>query len=364
MSLYTIGMTKNPTMIHKTTLLSIVFILCAFGLNAQDIHFSQFYTSPLNLNPAMTGLINAGQRVTVNYRNQWAGALGSAAYNTYSASYDRKLAIGQEDYFGVGGTLWSDVAGETSFGSTQARLSASFSKKIAGNKKQSHFVSFGADVGITQRRVRTGDFRWLTQVNGNAEFDPSQGAAEAIPNTNITYPDVSGGLMWFSNLGDRKNVFGGVALHHLNQPNVSFLNSDELLFSRLTAHLGGEYPINRKVSVKPNFIYLKQGPHTELNGGGSVRFKTGSQNSAFSNDFGQFFELGLWYRVGTEITGGVHSDAVIVAARLDYDVYGIGLSYDYNVSGLSASSPGNGSFELSLSYLFGDVSGGVFCPVF
>ena len=93
-------------MIHKTTLLSIVFILCAFGLNAQDIHFSQFYTSPLNLNPAMTGLINAGQRVTVNYRNQWAGAVGSAAFNTYSASYDRKLAVGQEDYFGVGGTLW------------------------------------------------------------------------------------------------------------------------------------------------------------------------------------------------------------------------------------------------------------------
>jgi hypothetical protein len=92
--------------------------------------------------------------------------------------------------------------------------------------------------------------------------------------------------------------------------------------------------------------------------------KTGSLNSTFGTDFGQFFEIGAWYRVGTEITGGVHSDAVIVAARLDYDVYGIGLSYDYNVSGLSASSPGNGSFELSLSYLFGKVNSGVFCPVF
>ena len=116
--------------------------------------------------------------------------------------------------------------------------------------------------------------------------------------------------------------------------------------------------------MKPNFIYLKQGPHTEFNGGASARFKTGSQNSAFGNDFGQFFELGLWYRLGTEATGGVHSDAIIVAARIDHDVYGIGLSYDYNVSGLSASSPGNGSFELSLSYLFGQVGSGVFCPVF
>ncbi len=345
-------------------IITVFLILSSFGLGAQDIHFSQFYMSPLNLNPAMTGVVNGGQRVIVNYRNQWAGALGSSAYNTYSSSYDRRLAVGQDDYFGVGGTLWGDVAGETNFGSTQARMSFSFSKKIAGTRKQAHYVSFGADAGFTQRRVRQGDFRWLTQVDANAEFCPGCGAGETIPNTNITYPDLSGGLIWFSTLGERKSIYVGVAMHHLNQPNVSFLNQEENLFSRLTAHIGGEFPINNKVSVKPNFIYMSQGPHKELNVGASVRFKNKSKNSTFNSDFEQFFELGAWYRVGNKIEVGVHSDAIILAARIDYDVYGIGLSYDYNVSALSQSSPGNGSFELSLSYLFGDVGGGVFCPIF
>ncbi len=358
--------TKYPTMTYLKQLFAIIILMSPIALLAQDIHFSQFYMSPLNLNPAMTGVVNGGQRVVVNYRNQWAGAIGSSAYNTYSASYDRRLAVGQEDYFGVGGTLWSDVAGETSFGSTQARLSFSFSKKIGGSRKQAHYISFGADAGFTQRRVRTGDFRWLTQVDSNAEFCPGCGNGETIPNTNITYPDMSGGLMWFSTLGDRKSIYVGGAIHHLNQPNVSFLNNEESLFSRLTVHVGGEYPLNNKISVKPNFIYMAQGPHIEINGGASVRFKTKSKNSSFgSNGVGQFFEIGTWYRVGNNIDGGVHSDAIILAARLDYDVYGIGLSYDYNVSDLSQASPGNGSFELSLSYLFGDVgSKGVFCPVF
>lgn len=342
---------------------TLLLFVCALSASAQDIHFSQFYMSPLNLNPAMTGLVNGGQRVVVNYRNQWAGVVGSAAYNTYSASYDRRLSVGQEDYFGVGGTLWSDVAGESKFGSTQARLSFSFSKKIAGSRKRAHYVSFGADAGFSQRRIRQGDLRWLTQVDSNAEFCPSCGSGEAIPDNNFTYPDLSGGLMWFSNLGERTNFYIGSALHHLNQPNVSFLNEQENLFSRLTFHAGGEYPLNSKISVKPNFIYMSQGPHKELNGGASVRFKT--KGSTTSSDFtGQFFELGAWYRVGNKIEGGVHSDAIILTARLDYDVYGVGFSYDYNVSDLGQSSPGNGSFELSLSYLFGEVSQGVFCPVF
>src|ERR1700742_3327464 len=38
---------------------------------AQDPAFSQFFASPLTLNPALTGKFNGGLRVAGNYGNQW-----------------------------------------------------------------------------------------------------------------------------------------------------------------------------------------------------------------------------------------------------------------------------------------------------
>ncbi len=338
--------------------------LCiSLSVMSQDIHFSQFYMSPLNLNPAMTGVFNCDHRMVVNYRNQWAGVIGANAYNTASASYDRRMAVGRDDYFGAGVSLWSDVAGSTRFGSSQARLSFAYTKKIAGRRKVGHYLSVGADGGFTQRRISQGDLRWPTQVS-NGVFDGSI-PGETILNPDFLYADFSAGLMWFSNLGDRKSFSGGVALHHLNQANVSFLNRQENLYSRLTIHAGGEYPINSKMSVKPDFIFMAQGPHREINAGTSLRFKMGGAGGTLNSDLGQFFQIGLWARLGNKVDGGIHSDAIIIVSRFEFDRYGIGFSYDYNVSGLSAAAAGNGSFELSFQYLLcGNSSRGVYCPVF
>lgn len=334
-------------------------------VSGQDIHFSQFYMSPLNLNPAMTGVINCDQRLVVNYRNQWAAVLGANAYNTYSASYDRKLAVGRDDYFGVGGTLWADVAGSTKFGTRQARLSFSFSKKIAGRRKISHYIAVGADAGITHRGVRTGDLRWPSQVS-NGEFDAGAGSTEEIINNNFIYPDFSAGLMWFSNLGDRKSLYGGASLHHLNRPNVSFLGRAESLYSRLTIYGGGEYPLNNKISFKPDLIFMAQGPHKELNVGAAARMSVGpTSGRGAQSGTNQFFQIGVWFRGGNKVDGGLHSDALIFATRFEFDKYNIGLSYDYNISQLSAAAAANGSFELSLVYLIcGNGGSTVYCPVF
>ena len=334
------------------------------NVSGQDIHFSQFYMSPLNLNPAMTGVINCDQRFVVNYRNQWAGVLGANAYNTFSASYDRKMAVGRDDFFGVGGSLWGDVAGSTKFGTRQARLSFAYSKKMGGRRKVSHYLSVGADAGITQRRVDQTDLRWPTQVS-NGQFDPTQGSNEAIPNADFLFADFSGGLMWFSNLGDRKSLYGGASLHHLNQANVSFLGRQESLFSRLTVYAGGEYPLNKKVSIKPDIIYMSQGPHKEYNFGAAARFSVGPNARGVNQPAGQFFQAGLWFRAGNSVESSLHSDAIIFTTRFEFDRYNIGLSYDYNVSQLSAAAAANGSFELSLVYLIcGSGSSQVYCPVF
>ena len=354
-------------------MMRIKYLLCALlvslsltGLDAQDIHFSQFYQSPLNLNPALTGVMNCSQRVVVNYRNQWAAVLGSNAYNTYSVSYDRKIAVGRTDYFGVGGALWADVAGASRFGTRQGKISFSFSKKIAGSNNNSHYIVAGAEGGMTQRRVSEADLRWPTQVT-NGQFDGSL-PGETIQDNNFLYPDLSGGLLWFANIG-KNSFYAGGAMHHLNQPNVSFLGAQESLFSRITFHAGGEFTVNKKMSVLPNLIYLDQGPHMEINAGSSLRLAIEGGTQAK-----QYLQFGLWYRLGkqvvsnassTEFTSSIHSDAIIFATRFESGNYGFGFSYDYNISELATGSTANGSFELSVVYLLcGNESRGVYCPTF
>ncbi|MBL7775242.1 MAG: PorP/SprF family type IX secretion system membrane protein, partial [Saprospiraceae bacterium] len=142
----------KKTTLHVFTLF-LAILITATNLRAQDIHFSQFYMSPLNLNPAMTGVMNCNHRIVANYRNQWASVLKQNAYNTYSASYDQKIAVGRYDYFGLGGTFWGDKAGESEFATLQARLSGSYAKKMGGYRRKAHYLVFGADLGVSQRSI-------------------------------------------------------------------------------------------------------------------------------------------------------------------------------------------------------------------
>ena len=46
-------------------------LVLTLGVKAQDPHFSQFFSSPLTLNPAFTGKFNGTWRLAANHRDQW-----------------------------------------------------------------------------------------------------------------------------------------------------------------------------------------------------------------------------------------------------------------------------------------------------
>src|SRR5689334_9816947 len=79
---------------------------------AQDPNFSQFFVSPLTLNPALTGKFDGSFRVAGNYRNQWPTI--NNAFTTYTASIDANIlrsVIPEFDQFGLGVMAFSDKAG-------------------------------------------------------------------------------------------------------------------------------------------------------------------------------------------------------------------------------------------------------------
>ncbi|HEU0065301.1 MAG TPA: type IX secretion system membrane protein PorP/SprF, partial [Flavisolibacter sp.] len=90
------------------------FIILAFGIgsHAQDPNFSQFFASPLTLNPALTGKFDGVYRVAINYRNQWPTI--NNAFTTATASFDAGILKGKIpdfDQFGIGFMGFTDKSG-------------------------------------------------------------------------------------------------------------------------------------------------------------------------------------------------------------------------------------------------------------
>jgi type IX secretion system PorP/SprF family membrane protein len=333
-------------------------VLSSLAISAQDIHFTQFYMSPLNLNPALTGVMNCKTRLVANYRNQWSAILAANAYNTYSVSYDQKIPVGREDYFGIGGSIWGDVAGESRFGTTQGRMSLSYSKKMAGYRKKASYLVIGADAALSNRGISDKDLRWPSQISKDGWKEGPSG--ENLQDLDFLYADLGVGLLWFSIIDNNTNWYFGAAIHHLNRPNVSFLGTDVELYSRYTMHAGLQFELQRKISLLPFGVYMAQGPHRSLNAGANLRFAMGPSRTT-----NQSWEIGTWYRIGNKVPSGLHSDAVILSSRFNYENFGIGFSYDINVSGLRQASPANGAFEFSLLYnICGPENRGVYCPRF
>ena len=348
-----------------------LLILCFVGLmsftaNAQlDIHFSQFYMSPTNLNPALTGVMNCNIRLTANYRNQWSSVTGfQNSFNTYSASYDQRIPVGRYDYFGVGLTLWGDVAGTSRFTTNTAKLSGSYAKRMGGYRDESHYLVLGADAGVSQRSIDFLALRWGTQHDGEGGFDATADSQEVgnFDRDNFVFADLSAGLLWFSVLDENNSFFIGGAYSHLNRANISFNGEgDETLFTKITLHAGGEFSgAGSRIAIVPNIVTFFQGPSWQVVPGTAVRFRLGN-----SRRYYQAFQIGAWARITHRLDDQTHMDALILTTRFEYEDFGIGFSYDLNTSSLNEASNFNGAFEFSINYrICGPEKRNVYCPNF
>ncbi len=347
--------------IFKKLIPVFALIVGSLQLGAQDIHFSQFYLSPLNLNPAMTGVMNCNVRLVANYRNQWSSILKQNAFNTYSASYDQRIPVGRYDFFGVGASFFGDVAGESNFSTLQGKLSASYSKRMGGYRKTSHYLVAGAEAGVNQRSVDFQALRWGNQFNGTSVPDQSISPNEFFENTNFIFADVSAGLMWFSVFDEDNSFYIGGAFHHLNRANVTFTeNGAEPLYSKITGHVGGEFMVADRLGLVPGLIVMLQGPSFETNFGTSLKFLLSGNRRNY-----QAFQIGGWMRISNHFESPATADAFILSTKFDYQDFSIGFSYDLNVSELKGASNGNGAFEFSLVHkICGSEKRNVYCPNF
>lgn len=323
----------------KTTLRIAVLILLlipARSLNAQDPSFSQFFSSPLNINPALTANINSDWRLISNLRDQWIGP--ASPYVTGTVSYDTKILQNkipnvetEENIIGVGGMLMFDRAMSGIVKSTYASLNLSYSIKLSetDDYKERLGIGFGAIYGTRNMDFSRVDFE--EQFTGHG-FNRNLPTGETALSNMKPYVSASAGLT-YSASNEKNNFDIGIAAFHLNKPRQTFLKDDnEFLAIRKVAHVNFETFINDRTVLNTNGIYQYQKGANYFSVGGAMGYYMG-------NNLESMITAGLWYW---------SSNAVIPYVGITYQDLQFGVSYDITTSKLNQASRKPSSWELSI----------------
>jgi type IX secretion system PorP/SprF family membrane protein len=320
----------------------LAVLIMPFISDGQDVHFSQWYATPLQVNPAMTGVFDGVVRLTNSYRTQWSG-IGNG-YKTFHLSADAPLGKSntRNNYFGVGGMIYQDKAGEAGFKSTI--MEGSLSYITAVDDAGDHFISLGFQAGLNSQVIDLGSSTWDSQWNGDA-FDPALPSHESIQLPQFSYLDFNAGAMYFY-VPDGSNSFDvGASLSHIGSPNVSFFTLSEApLRKKITLHSSAEIALGQagQTWVLPKLLVMKQGNQKEITLGGYIKNKVQFKSRYTNYQKEAYFYLGGFYR---------WADAAIVSARFEYNTFGLGISYDFNTSSLSNLAGSSNAFEVTLSYV-------------
>src|SRR5882724_1031517 len=187
-------------------------LLFSVIVNAQDPHFSQFFASPLTLNPAFTGKFNGLWRLAANHRDQWPSI--PKAYVTSSASLDFPILqkrIPENDVFGMGISGLSDASANNILKLNYGSLSMSYHKSLDEDGYSTIGAGFQATYSSLNLDVSKLTFESMLTQNGFT----NEAAREPLNNgNNQSYFDVNAGMLYSGSSNGINNYYAGVSMYH------------------------------------------------------------------------------------------------------------------------------------------------------
>jgi type IX secretion system PorP/SprF family membrane protein len=315
----------------KISVITICSWLLAFSVQAQDLHFSQFFNSPLTTNPANTGFIpDADFRFGVNYRNQWSTIM-TVPYKTTSIFGDAQLFRDrlENGWLGIGGVLLNDEAGGGSLRSTKIYGSIAYHQQL-GN---SSLLSAGFNLGWANKRIDQSKLRFPDQFDG--KFFDNPFTAVTLTNTSSSYLDVQAGMNYAYFPQENVYINAGYSIHHVNRPVETFFNdnvNDGRIPMRHIGFLNAILKVNDRVIINPNAYFTTQAKYTE--------FVIGLNGNYNLSEYGEKqLVAGLYYRLG---------DAIAPMVGLEVNNLKFTFSYDATVQSLNQFNGYRGASELSI----------------
>jgi type IX secretion system PorP/SprF family membrane protein len=317
-------------------LILVVLLLQETNLQAQDIHFSQFYATPLLTNPASTGMSGEELRVSNIYRNQWAKI--GIPFETFGTSVDKKLIIAGHP-FGLGGLVLHDQSSSFNLSANEFMISISYSKIIRNNE-----ITFGLQPGYVLKSFNLKGMTFGSQFNYASEFfDATLPSFEDGLSDRLSYFDLNAGLIWRTMV---RNVMpaAGISVSHINKPLQKFSTSSvgTRLPMKINVSGGIMIPVNDRIDVNPCMIYSSTSGTNEFLLGGTGEYSLAGSGTLVHKVFAvAMFRANPVRNVDAFILGGG-------AELLNFN---LGFTYDLNISPLSRVTNFNGAFEISLIYL-------------
>lgn len=353
---------------HKCVQINIFALLLTLvcsEVNAQDPHFSQFYASPLTLNPATAGTYSGTFRISTIYRDQWLSAVGDPLRTfaisgdvKFELNYNRKKSL--SDIVALGITFFGDRVSTFDDNTNQIVLTAAYHKSLDYRTKQ--YIGIGIQGGILQKSVNYENLTFQDQFNAVDGY--TNPTFENLPVNNRAYTDLSLGLYYSITPSKAFNFHAGLGYFHFNKPNISYYNSPDLvdinliktdtLFGKWSVHTGASIKTSERAYIQPRVNALIQNQHAELNLGATFRYKV-------SKTKGQYFLMGPYFR-GVKNYNNFGLESFIAMAGFEMNNFIVGLSYDQNIGSVVKDRRSLSSLEVSIIYIGEHHNDDHFCP--
>lgn len=320
----------------KKIALIIFSIILLKNVQAQDPHFSQFFASPLTLNPAFTGKFNGTVRVAGNYRNQWPEI--NRAFITNTASVDFQILqnkISNTDNWGVGMMAYSDNSANGAVKFNFASVSTAFHKGLDEDGYSQ--IGVGFQVTYANMLINTTSLKFEDQLTSSGFTGVTSEIFSNPAALKSNYVDINAGLLYTGSSNDRNNYYLGVSMYHITRPKQTFTGANYLLNTRTTFHGGGYFGIGPTTTLHVSALQSLQGGASETVLGGAVQFNVSGTDAEKPTSF----YAGSWMRL---------NDAIIPYIGLEFGDFRLGATYDVNTSSLKTASEKRGGIELSLIY--------------
>jgi type IX secretion system PorP/SprF family membrane protein len=314
----------------KLSLLIALTAACAYG---QDPSFSQFFSSPLNVNPALTARMNSKWRMISNIRDQWVSP--ASPYTTGTISIDSKILrnkIPESSVFGIGAMLMYDQGMAGVLKSNYASLNLSYNIKIAEDEGE-HRLGVGMGLIYGHKQVDFNRLNFSEQFNGYG-FNNNLPSGESALSNMKSYISSSVGLI-YSYVTQYSDFDFGVSAFHLNKPKQTVTSDPrQYLPPRYVVHTNFENYLDERVVLNTNAIYQSQANVSYFSVGGGIGY-------FLSNDGEDdlMVNAGVWYW---------SKNAVIPYFGMVYKKFQFGLTYDVTVSKLAAAAQKPKTLELSI----------------
>ena len=319
----------------RKLLVFICALLLTLMTKSQDPHFSQFFASPLTLNPAFTGKFSGSWRLAANHRDQWPSI--PKAYVTTSASLDfpiLKSKIPENDVFGIGISGLTDASANNILKLNYGSLSMSYHKALDENGYSTIGAGFQATYSSLSLDISKTTFESMLTQNGFTD----ESKREVLANgRNQSYFDINAGLLYSGSTNGENNFYLGASMYHINRPKVGFIDKNWYLTGRISIHGGGSFPLSDLLTVHTSLIHQIQNKASETTVGAAL-----AANLSRDAEKPSAVYLGSWVRF---------NDAIVPYVGLEFGGLRIGVSYDFNISSLKAATASRGGSEFSVIFI-------------